>query len=168
MHNELTWVTDEEESNAYFSIERSTDARQWEPIGRVTGSGSSTTQKTYRFQDRLASLGTTYYRLQQVDYDGQFEYFGPIVIDRKPTAAEVNIFPNPVKDQLFVQIAGGDVGGQISLTNSMGQELRTWPASEAANGLSVAALPKGVYLLRWTSRDAQNPRPLYTSRVIIN
>jgi hypothetical protein len=66
----LTWRTATERNNDYFGIERSDDGSNYLPVGRVDGSGTSTSLKAYRFSDRPASASTVYYRIRQVDFDG--------------------------------------------------------------------------------------------------
>lgn len=70
----LTWQTAMELNNAYYTIERSTEGNQFEAIGKLEGSGTSSTIKTYQFEDESAPTGTVYYRLQQTDIDGQCTY----------------------------------------------------------------------------------------------
>src|SRR5690606_3510539 len=70
--NKLSWVTASEQNSSYFQIERSTDARGFEPIGKITAAGNSTTTQHYNFTDNNISGGKFYYRLKQVDVDGSF------------------------------------------------------------------------------------------------
>lgn len=70
----LKWVTASEENNEFFTIERSLDAKTFEPILFVDGAGNSQTQRTYNATDIQPVLGRAYYRLKQTDFNGQFEY----------------------------------------------------------------------------------------------
>lgn len=95
----LTWKTTSETNNKGFEIERSADARTFEKIGFVDGSGDSKEINTYHFTDLNPSV-TSYYRLKQLDYDGKFEYSK--VISVKSGAAIVKVFPNPAQDYLTI------------------------------------------------------------------
>ncbi len=66
----LTWATASETNNAFFSIERSTDAVHWERVGQVSGAGNSNVQQDYSFVDQQPSTGMIYYQLKQTDTDG--------------------------------------------------------------------------------------------------
>lgn len=68
----LEWKTTSETNNDYFTIERSTDTRFFEPVGKVTGMGNSSTIKQYSFTD--VAMGAAYYRLKQTNYNGNYEY----------------------------------------------------------------------------------------------
>ncbi|MEK6828808.1 MAG: hypothetical protein AABY15_01690 [Nanoarchaeota archaeon] len=80
--NLLKWVTASEMSNDYFSIERSDDGEMFEEINRVDGAGNSSSELSYYVYDNNPIKGYNYYRLKQVDYNGDFEYSKTIVIDR--------------------------------------------------------------------------------------
>src|SRR5688572_5296990 len=70
---QLTWTTNNEVNNSHFEIQRSADGRNWNTIGEVAA-GTSAINK-YTFTDRNHSnTGSSYYRLKQVDKDGQFLY----------------------------------------------------------------------------------------------
>src|SRR5258706_8470510 len=72
---ELTWATAIEVNNSGFQVERSADGQNWAQIGWVNGNNNSTVQIDYSYNDITVAAGTRYYyRLKQIDYDGQFEY----------------------------------------------------------------------------------------------
>lgn len=66
----LRWTTASERNNAYFEVERSTDLINFEPIARVAGAGNSFQTLDYEAFDSDPHMGTSYYRLRQVDGDG--------------------------------------------------------------------------------------------------
>ena len=57
----------------HFSIEASADATTFSKIGSVPANGNSNTIRTYIAND-YNPLETTYYRLKQIDFNGDFEY----------------------------------------------------------------------------------------------
>ncbi|HUQ64824.1 MAG TPA: G8 domain-containing protein [Flavitalea sp.] len=71
---ELTWSTAEEKNNSHFQIERSADGRNWKDVAVVFAAANSFPVNQYQYNDKFASTGTIYYRLKQVDKDGQFSY----------------------------------------------------------------------------------------------
>jgi hypothetical protein len=72
----LKWGTATEIENYGFFIERSfNDSTSWKEIDFVAGHGTSYSPKDYRYTDTtLNQNGTYYYRLKQVDTNGNFEY----------------------------------------------------------------------------------------------
>lgn len=96
----LEWMTVTEENNSHFIIQRTLDGVDYEDIGMVEGAGTSNDPIDYTYVDRRPYMGTSYYRLKQVDYDGKFGY------------SEV------------VAVNGGKVGATIIRTvNLMGQDV---------------------------------------------
>lgn len=71
---EVYWSTITEENNDYFTVQRTLDGRDYEDIGFVSGAGNSHEIKDYAFIDPFPYDGTSYYRIRQTDYDGQFSY----------------------------------------------------------------------------------------------
>jgi uncharacterized repeat protein (TIGR01451 family) len=75
---DLLWTTGTEINNDYFTLERSRDLYGWDILGFVPGAGNSSVPLSYSFSDMQPLDGLAYYRLKQTDFDGKFEYFGPI------------------------------------------------------------------------------------------
>jgi hypothetical protein len=70
----LNWETVLEIDNSHFEVQRSTDGINFIKTAEVEGKGNSTSLINYNYVDYNAPQGITYYRLKQVDYDGDFEY----------------------------------------------------------------------------------------------
>lgn len=72
----LLWSTVMEVNNSGFDIERkSTAGSSWSKIGFVTGNGTTNKIHNYNFIDETVNPGRYNYRLKQIDYNGNFEYF---------------------------------------------------------------------------------------------
>ncbi len=101
---QLRWRTASEQNNSHFEIERSPDARNWQTLGSLPGAGYSTDLHTYNFMDEKP-LPLNFYRLKQVDYDGNHEY-SKIVSATFGESATVGILPNPASHELHLQGTG--------------------------------------------------------------
>lgn len=71
----LNWSTTLELNNSGYDIERSTSNTGWTKVGNVTGNGTSATLCNYSFTDKNLVSGSYNYRLKQIDFNGNFEYF---------------------------------------------------------------------------------------------
>ncbi len=94
----LNWVTNGEENNSGFDIEKLVSANEWSKIGFVEGSGTTKSQKSYSFTERRLGTGNYSYRLKQIDFNGNFKYYNLSneVIVGVPTKFElVQNYPNP-------------------------------------------------------------------------
>jgi hypothetical protein len=94
----LAWVTESEINNRRFEIERKTGDASWQKVGFINGSGTTSGQKSYSYEDKKLETKTYKYRLKQVDYNGSFEYFNlqNEVAVGKPGEFKVSQnYPNP-------------------------------------------------------------------------
>ena len=74
----LSWITEAELNNSGFDIERRvtlSGAEEWQKVAFVHGNGTSSTPKSYVYEDKKLQTGSYKYRLKQFDYNGNFEYF---------------------------------------------------------------------------------------------
>jgi len=106
--NYLYWSTASEHNSDYFEILNSTNGEDWENIGNVTSSGNSTVKNNYDFYHLSPSRTINYYILRQVDYDGVFKTYSPIVIDNRIGGKKIIKYTN-----LLGQEVGPDEKGII-------------------------------------------------------
>ena len=74
-HVVLEWKTGSEINNEFFYVERSTDGVNFEVIEVVNGAGDSQDELAYKTYDFDAPIGIVYYRIRQIDFDGENEVF---------------------------------------------------------------------------------------------
>lgn len=70
----LAWSTASEKDNSHFEVTRSTNGVDFEKLHEVKGSGNSDVVTNYSFTDTKPAVGANYYRLKQVDFDGDFAF----------------------------------------------------------------------------------------------
>ena len=94
---EITWTTASEINNDYFIVERSEDALDWIEVIKISGAGHSVSIIDYFEIDKEPLSGLSYYRLTQVDFDGEQETFNIIPVENAIKGEGImNIYPNPV------------------------------------------------------------------------
>lgn len=106
----LSWTTSSEQDNDYFSLERSVNGTDWQQLGTVDGAGTTNQQRSYTFTDKDPLPGILYYRLRQVDLNGD-EIFSAIESVEVTFQSEdkVRVYPNPSNGKFQVFIAGSEV-----------------------------------------------------------
>ncbi len=115
---ELNWTTAAEINNDRFIIERSADGIDFVEIGEVTGSGNSSELLMYSFVDEQPMVGLNYYRLKQIDFDGQYEHSEVEVITFSPdiTGFSAKLQPNPTRaDNINVVLETEDLANEVLL-----------------------------------------------------
>jgi hypothetical protein len=181
----LEWRTASEQNNAGFRIQRRVvDARapgarrvadgaseDWSRVGRVDGSGTTSSPQTYRFTDDTlpAEADTLQYRLAQVDLDGSVNLSDPVTVGRgAPSGVKLmDPYPNPARTRATVSLAvpeqaSGDA--TLRLYDVLGRQVRTVDgAVEPGRGtatVDVSGLPSGVYVLRLSADGTTRTRRL--------
>ncbi|WP_157493975.1 T9SS type A sorting domain-containing protein [Fulvivirga imtechensis] len=159
-HVVLTWKTASELNNDHFLIERSKDGRSWSTLGKVTGSGTTSSIKAYSFHDERPLAGRSYYRLKQIDFDGTYEYSDIIAIENSVNnVGIITLYPNPVnKGVLNIGFTTSDEKGiLIEVLNHSGRILinKKAPATTGSNvvTLDISAFHPGLYLMRLTKEN---------------
>ena len=96
----LNWVTASEINNSGFEVLRSSqnDNNNWTKVGFIAGSGTKNTPTIYTFEDKKLETGKYNYRLKQIDYNGNYEYFNlnsDVVIGIPKKLELSQNYPNP-------------------------------------------------------------------------
>lgn len=123
---ELQWATATELNNEKWIIERLVDGNMVEVIDSLPGEGSTQVQTDYTYRDRTARHGVNYYRLKQVDYDGQYSYSPVVVINRKAAphpVLGVVPSPNPTTGEVFIDHNHPNGGCIMKVFDQMGREV---------------------------------------------
>tara|TARA_R110002049_G_scaffold227850_5_gene399984 strand:- start:1134 stop:4619 length:3486 start_codon:yes stop_codon:yes gene_type:complete len=151
----LIWKTSSEINNDYFVLERADNNAIFYEITRINGAGNSSTVREYRYVDRKDRTRFTYYRLKQVDFNGEFSY-SPIVVvtEEEKQDDQLVVYPNPTKYKLSVNHSATKFGNfQIIDARGIIQLERT--SSESGNStIDVSNLTPGVYFLKFNSKDS--------------
>lgn len=91
----LNWTTQSELNNWKFEVQRTNDLLNWETIGTVYSQTPNSSQtQLYSFIDHFPLNGTNYYRLKQIDFNGVYEFFGPINCESKENPDKVVVYYN--------------------------------------------------------------------------
>lgn len=93
----LEWGTSTELNFDHFNLQRSVNGKDFETIAEVQGNGTTKESHSYNFTDKMALSGTSYYRLQSVDFDGYTETFNVISV-KYESGKSATLYPNPITD----------------------------------------------------------------------
>lgn len=149
-----TWITASEKDNDYFTIERSTDAKNFVAIGRIEGQLSTSTSHSYIFDDLFPLNGISYYRLKQTDINGAFSYSEVRKINFERTNNfQVEVYPNPTVDGVFVS-SSLRVVNDIAIYTSNGNLIKSLTTNEVVTKVDMTDLPAGNYFLQIKNDEA--------------
>jgi hypothetical protein len=156
----LTWTTATETNNSGFEIERKS-VDEWEKIGFVPGSGTTTELRSYSFNDENLTSGNYSYRLKQIDYNGLFDYSEVIEIEvgvPSQYSLEQN-YPNPFNPVTTISYSLKDKGlVSLKVYDILGNEVATLLDKEMESGtyqykFNASAIASGIYFYTLKAGD---------------
>lgn len=182
--NQVSWVLESTENRNQMTLEHSEDGfsfSELETISYEDGISLNSSENTkdlaaiyvskfkdasvgktnigeqvqFSYLDENPVLGINYYRLKQLDLDGNFEYSIVLELNVVSTNTELIAYPNPVKDQLNLKLLTSekiDASKQVKIYDIFGKEAVSFQASEFVNKtkqLNIENLNSGIYILRF-------------------
>ncbi|HAS44438.1 MAG TPA: hypothetical protein DCS93_28425 [Microscillaceae bacterium] len=149
----VRWQTLSEFKNAGFEVQRSENGVDFEILGFVDGAGDSKVKLNYRFVDNQATR-SAYYRLKQIDFDGEFKY-SPVVFVQGSDLQKISIYPNPFTRELKLDFGSTQptkLPVYVEVFTAQGKRLlRTRGNATQVQGMlnqQVGELANGVYIIR--------------------
>ncbi len=165
----LNWTTLTETNNNYFEVQKLI-GDEYQIIDIVRGSGNSNQKIDYEYIDNNAGVKIQYYRLRQVDYDGNFEYYGPIAVDASLNYKyDLVVYPNPTDDKINIKLNYKGIIEKIALTTITGKEIPVG-FNIKCNGetnitLSISNIESGTYLIKFSFSEGDY---IHKDKIVIN
>ncbi|WP_420150089.1 Kelch repeat-containing protein [Spirosoma sp.] len=161
---QLSWTTSWETHNDHFQIQRSSNAKNFETIGRVAGKGTTSERTDYSFTDIATPDPVNYYRLKQVDLDGSTHFSNIIAITRQPEpqATKLSVWPSPTTGTLTLELTGGKTIQQVGVYDLHGRKLTSQVGAQAT--ADVSSLPTGAYVVEVLTTDGQQLRSRFVKQ----
>lgn len=160
----LLWVTEFEENNSGFDIERKSLTEEWKKVGFVKGSGNSSNVKNYSYIDNNLEAGKYNYRLKQIDYNGNFQYYSlqnDVLIGTPDNFILSQNYPNPFNPETIINFQiSKDSKVELKVYNILGKEVLNVmnefkPAGFYSAKLNASMLASGVYFYRIIVNDGK-------------
>lgn len=148
----LNWRTASEINSYGFEIERSSEnSDNWQKIGFVPAHGNSNSIKEYSFTDAPGNINTSegkiYYRLKQIDTDGNYKYYDVISVSEQITK-NYKLYqnsPNPFNPETAIRFELPEQSlVTIKIYDITGREVEVLLNEEK---------PSGSHIIYWNGRD---------------
>ena len=166
---QLIWSSAMEVNNKQFDIQASHEGQRFEWIGTVPGAVNSNSLQTYTFNDvRFFKRGKNYYRLKQVDLDGNGTFSDVVLVNVGADEKLVmSIHPNPSKNRMVLetnQPTGATL--QISLADVTGRKLwsKILPGNANRIPVDLPQLASGTYIITVVNNKGKK---LFTDKLVI-
>jgi hypothetical protein len=152
---DIKWVTLTEINNEKFEVMKSEDGINFTVISTVNGAGNSNTPVNYSVTDENPGSGIVYYKLNQIDFDGQSHSSSIIKVEIEKHSFDINIYPNPVNSGESIKIDISAEGNSIiEIYNAAGTLIKELNTSDNLLKINTSDIPKGVYYIRMTNNNA--------------
>lgn len=141
----LSWITLSETNNEKFIIESSKDGIHFQSAGEVEGNGNSQRKKEYQFVFENPSAGLNYFRLKQVDYDGNYSLSNiiKVLFENK---REITLYPTVSNGILRLQNLPNEA--DLRIMNSQGKIIRNQEFNGLTNlEIDISDLSNGIYYI---------------------
>ena len=149
----VSWTTASEEETDYFEVEKwSGNNSESQIVGVVSAAGQSNVIKHYNLTDDNPYPGTSYYRLVEVDINGDCKkfdwkevYFDNII------SGSINIYPNPsVSNDINLKFENISGDYELEITDISGKVVYNASVyiDDKTNFRPDISLKKGVYFVR--------------------
>jgi trimeric autotransporter adhesin len=158
---ELKWKTAQEVNAAWFEVERSADGSHFAYRGKLSAAGNSSYERDYLFNDTGLPEGRLFYRLKQIDVDGNSAYSNIISLDNNMLSG-VTVYPNPVTSLLKIRLPVGSSAGKLVLLDVTGRLVRQlFFTTNTDHEMDISNLATGIYYLH-----VQYPAGAFTRKII--
>lgn len=155
----LRWTTEAELNNSGFELQRKAvkEKVSWQKVTFIDGRGSTSETSTYSFEDKKLQTGKYDYRLKQIDFNGNFEYFdlsGDVVVGFPKDFHLSQNYPNPSNPKSKIDYDMPVTGKvNIKLYDLLGREVIQIVNEDKEAGYYTAEfdgtnLASGVYFYR--------------------
>ncbi|TRZ52222.1 T9SS C-terminal target domain-containing protein, partial [bacterium] len=172
----LNWVTTSEQNNSGFDIERKSTEDNFAKVGFIEGKGTVNTPSNYSYEDRNLQTGKYYYRLKQIDNNGNFEYHNLSGSVEIGIPAKFNLsqnYPNPfnpvtkinfdLPDDNKISIEIYNITGKL-VTKLLNNEFRS--AGYYTIYFNGSSLSSGVYFYRFIA-ESNGKQTIITKHMIL-
>ena len=154
--------------NAAHRINICCQFHAFEKIMDVEAAGNSTTLINYKTIDKNPIKGVSFYRLLQVDFDGNQEYSAAVSLYNYNLDSHFNVYPNPVNSSSRISIRldkGADITFRVfDMTGKMYKEFtqRNAVAGENQFTFDASGLSSGTYVLAATVGSVRTQSRLFS------
>lgn len=152
----IYWSTASETNNDYFLLQKSLNGILYEDLAKIPAAGQKSSESNYEFSDPDKTAGVSYYRLVQVDLNGESETYDAIASSCYVSDADKlhieNIHASDNEGLSFVYVAPDKQDRNIAIYAMNGILISefTHNGEKGANEISLDKLylKSGLYFIR--------------------
>ena len=166
---QLNWVTATELNNNGFEVQRKLENSDWITIGFVQGNGTTSEPTSYLYSDDVSDFisNKIYYRLKQIDYNGNYEFSDEVEVITLPL--EYNLsqnYPNPFNPTTKIKYeVPENTNVTLEVFDVLGRLIKTLVNENKSAGryeveLNASELSSGLYLYKINAGSFEQTRKI--------
>ncbi|MFH2143582.1 MAG: lamin tail domain-containing protein [Bacteroidota bacterium] len=160
---DIEWTTASEINNDYFEIERSKDAVKFYAIDKVEGYGNSNITINYFTEDDSPMFGLNYYRLKQIDIDGDYAYSNTVAVNISNNNSE--FFFDGENGKIYISQFNGSGIVSLKISDIQGRTIYEKNIGSDENVIAIDfdknLLGKGIYIISIISNDSVKSKRIF-------
>lgn len=148
------WFTTQELNSKSFVIERSQDGEVFEGLEELPAAGNSQDTRAYEFVDTAPFMGISYYRLKQIDINGQVAFYPKVAVHLFEGYDELTgkIYPNPADDYFHIELVSSlDAAATLRISDTQGRVLQhaklNLTQGTSSHRIDCSSLSSGMYIV---------------------
>lgn len=140
----LRWQTASETNSSHFVILRSFNGIDFEEVDIIGGAGTTTSFHNYDYVDSdIEKQGIVYYKLRQVDYDGNYTDSKVIAVQTCGKNAHFSFYA----DEIDISFANPEQSNYVIITSITGQIFYSKSFRNVEEARIAAPQRKGIYII---------------------
>jgi hypothetical protein len=149
----LTWQTASEHNSESFEVQSSRDGVIWNTVNTQVAAGNSNSLLSYNFIHSNVGSDSYYYRLNQIDFNGESKTYDPILVYCASSSSVLMTYPNPSNIGFNLIVKDDNLVGTttITITDSKGSLVskRSVEILDGTNMIRIEEpLAAGMYYLQ--------------------
>ncbi|MGZ8544226.1 MAG: T9SS type A sorting domain-containing protein, partial [Flavisolibacter sp.] len=157
----VSFETQLEENLEYYILERSLDGRVFFPLKQFSAKNNGAHVNLYSFLDQQTASGIVYYRVRSAEINGQVTYSKILRISAKPVTKGLILYPNPVTDELVLQLGKLPAGRYNIWIHDAAGVVVMEKKLELKGGAHTETMTVGSLQAGWYSLRLSGPAALY-------
>ncbi|PKP04735.1 MAG: hypothetical protein CVU11_03220 [Bacteroidetes bacterium HGW-Bacteroidetes-6] len=156
----INWATASQQNCDHFVVEKSIDGQNFSPIRTMSCQGTTSITQYYSVKDDNITVPTNYYRIKQVDYNGDYEYTPVFSSNCNAQSGLLNFNVAPTLDNVLVSFdALKDQVYKIEFIDAIGRNIHTELYYGGTDEFVTVSVPRslfaaGAYMVRVESKES--------------
>lgn len=132
----IEWQTASELNNDYFEIHKSQNGYEFEKIATIIGNGNSSYIQNYSYTDEVGASSNVFYKIAQVDFDGNTKFYDPIQVNPCMGDNGLNVYAPNLREITIELTSSFDADYEMIIYDALGKQIKSPSLLQAKQGFN--------------------------------